>query len=223
MASKHYGKLNNEVVRLIMERPKLSAHALRLFIWMMQYAKCGERLKGKEAAELNSWLVENAPGIEPKDVQTVQFSYSQAAREVFSGQNNAAVRQVERLTKEGVIELISKGSRGHASLYLVGNKYTLCVPNSKVNKYTSSTEKVHIEGEISTHAEPVTSGDKTYPIDNPINNPGGASASAKEEAEQQPLCPVCGKPMERTGSTRNERRERLYLCRICGWEEWVDR
>lgn len=52
---------------------------------------------------------------------------------------------------------------------------------------------------------------------------GGASASAKKEAEQPPSCPECGKSTERTGSTRNERRERLYRCPVCGEEVWVDR
>lgn len=210
MGRKRYGRLYEDAARLVLDHPGLTAHSLRLFIWLMTYAKSGDRLKGKEAAELNSWLAENAPNIEPKDVQIVQFSYKHAANDVFNGQNNAAVRQVERLTKEGIIHLVSKGSRGHASLYLVCNKYTLCVPNNQVDKYTSNTEKVHIRGEIGTHPDAVTSGDETYPDNNPDNYPESASATAENNAAQPLSCPRC----HSTDSVQLEANG-LYTC-SCG-------
>ena len=200
-----------------------SAHSWRLFIWLIPRFKTADRLKGETLEAFTAWHEAHASQFDPKSITTVQFTHRQAA-EIYNNSRTMSGRYIAELVDAGILNPIAKGSRSMATLYLVCPTCThswKCA-NESADLHTNDPVFAHKTEVICTHAEPVSCNDKTYPINNPINNPSGATASApKEAAMQPPTCPECDKPTKRTSSTRNEHRERLYLCHACGKEVWV--
>ena len=175
----------------------LEGNTLYLALWILPRMRDGNHLKEREADILKQWLESEEKGIKAGSVQCVQFSYVEAAREVFNSNKTEAQRQTYKLLELRFLERVGDYGKGHAQLYIVfPDKYTSdegeCVPNDNEKVHTDSGIGTHF-GEIGTHREAVTSGVISYPDTIQNTNQEGAIDSARTEAEQSPsVCPFCG-------------------------------
>lgn len=91
----------------------------RLWPHIVGKIKSGDTLYGKEEIWLHDYLV--ALGrfeLVPGNVQTVQVPRDWAAK-VLGGRDASAERAIRQLREIGLIDLVHKGEKGHASLYAV--------------------------------------------------------------------------------------------------------
>ncbi len=81
--------------------------------------KSGDSLHGKELTALHDYLVASGRfDLTASDVQVVQFSRDWAAS-VLGGHDQRASRAIRQLQEIGLLELVAKGEKGHASVYAV--------------------------------------------------------------------------------------------------------
>ncbi|WP_417004272.1 hypothetical protein [Adlercreutzia equolifaciens] len=85
----------------------------------MGIIKSGDSLHGKELTALHDYLVASGRfDLTASDVQVVQFSRDWAAS-VLGGHDQRASRAIRQLQEIGLLELVAKGEKGHASVYAV--------------------------------------------------------------------------------------------------------
>lgn len=139
-----------------------------LIVEIVPMFRDGGTLRNQEALWLSEWLATQGRGdLEIDDVQCVQVPRDWAAT-VLGGHHENASRALRALQEVGILSLVHKGIKGHASLYCVnplpelkGDTLTYHEGNCEV-KYPHTLEKYpHTLGEIPSHQDSVTWGDTT--------------------------------------------------------------
>ncbi|MEG2267045.1 MAG: hypothetical protein RSC68_22295 [Acinetobacter sp.] len=115
--SQRFGKLRNDAADLIVKSTKTPAY-IRAYIHLARYFKNGEAVETADRKNLERWLEKHHPGVDPSAVQTVNFSIASLAEEAFHGTKNSARNAIAGMVSHGLIQLVSKGVRGHCSLYV---------------------------------------------------------------------------------------------------------
>lgn len=117
-----YGKVRAETMRIIMEAALMArrdALWARLMPDIVTQFKDGDRLELTESEWLDEWLTElKRDDLTPADVQTAQIPRDWVA-EKLNGRDQSAERAIRHLQQIGLLQLIHKGIKGHASLYCV--------------------------------------------------------------------------------------------------------
>lgn len=117
-----YGMIRPDTERIaIMAAMNGRRNATWPHLWpeVVGIVKGGDSLHGKELTALHDYLV--ACGrfdLTASDVQVVQFSRDWAAS-VLGGHDQRASRAIRQLQEIGLLELVAKGEKGHASVYAV--------------------------------------------------------------------------------------------------------
>lgn len=117
-----YGMIRPDTERIaIMAAMNGRRNATWPHLWpeVVGIVKGGDRLHGKELTALHDYLVACGRfGLTASDVQVVQFSRDWAAS-VLGGHDQRASRAIRQLQEIGLLELVAKGEKGHASVYAV--------------------------------------------------------------------------------------------------------
>lgn len=120
--SVRYGKVRAETERIAMEAAIASRrNAGWAKIWpdVIALFKDGDRLCQTEQEWLQEWMQsQSMEGIRPSEIQTVQLARDEVAR-MLGGNDRSADLALRSLQTIGLLQLIRKGKRGHASLYCV--------------------------------------------------------------------------------------------------------
>lgn len=118
----HYGKVRAETMQIIMEAALMArrdALWARLMPDIVTKFKDGDRLEQIESEWLEKWIDEQQrEDLKPANVQTVQIPRDWVAKKL-SGRDQSAERAIRHLQQIGLLKLIHKGIKGHASLYCV--------------------------------------------------------------------------------------------------------
>ena len=126
-----YGKMRGSTMRIIMDaaiRERTSLWAVLLPRVVPQF-KDGDMLKRVEAGWLADWLASKGrDDLELGDVQTVQIPRDWAAEKLGGHAENAS-RALRALQEVGILTLVHKGIKGHASLYCVNPLPAVRGPN----------------------------------------------------------------------------------------------
>lgn len=116
-----YGMIRPETERIAMEAALASrknATWARLWPEVVGIVKSGDSLHGKELAALHDYLVGCGRfDLTASDVQAVQLPRDWAASVL--GHDQRAARAIAQLQEIGLLELVAKGEKGHASVYAV--------------------------------------------------------------------------------------------------------
>lgn len=116
-----YGMIRPETERIAMEAALASrknATWARLWPEVVGIVKSGDSLHGKELTALHDYLVSCGRfDLTASDVQAVQLSHDWAAGVLAHAQR--AKRAIAQLQEIGLLELVFKGEKGHASVYAV--------------------------------------------------------------------------------------------------------
>ncbi len=116
-----YGMIRPETERIAMEAALASrknATWARLWPEVVGIVKSGDSLHGKELAALHDYLVSCGRfELAPSDVQVAQLPHDWA--EAVLGHAQRAKRAIAQLQEVGLLELVFKGEKGHASVYAV--------------------------------------------------------------------------------------------------------
>lgn len=157
-------------MRLIVDAVRAERASLwvDLLVELVPLFRDGETLRLVEAGWLADWLkAAGRDDLEPRDVQTVQVPRDWAAS-VLGGHAENASRALRALQVAGIITMIHKGIKGHASLYCVNPLPVARSPSLTSGagdcegKYPhTSQEYPHTLGEIPSHQDSVTWGDTT--------------------------------------------------------------
>ena len=223
-----FGKLFTDTADLVLSAPGMTQNGMRLFIWLLRFAKRADQLEGLELSFIESW----ASGRALQSIQVAQFS-KKSASGIFNGNATEAQRQIDRLVRCGILEKIGMPSKGHAQLYVIHQvgDTSKCDLNSptKTEKVTSECDPKtievtssqiwgHIRAGLGSHAEAVNCNDISYSYKSDIQSESASAAAAEKAAP--PRCPLCGEPTERTNTYKHDKRERLYRCTACFEEVW---
>ena len=116
-----YGKMRSETLGIVFGAlGVMKTPWVRLFSSVVSFVKTGDRLEAVEATWLGSWLSERGMGgADPSEVYTVQIPIDWAAAEFFDGHPQSVQRAIDGLVENGVLSVVRKGTRGHATLYCV--------------------------------------------------------------------------------------------------------
>lgn len=166
-----YGKMRGSTMSLITEAAKASRAKgwLDILPHIVPMFRDGDTLPHVESAWLSEWLASQGRGdLAPSDVQTVQLPRARMA-ELLGDHPERVSRALCALQVSGILTLVHKGKKGHASLYCVnplpepeegafaaraGDTVTLHTGDCERKYSHTSTKYSHTSGEIQSHHHP---------------------------------------------------------------------
>lgn len=113
--------MRGSTMSIIMEAAKRERASawVKLMAEIVPLFRDGDTLSRIEAGWLAEWLNDiGRTDLKPEDVQTVQIPRDWAA-DVLGGYSMSASRALRAMQVAGILTLIRKGQKGHASLYCV--------------------------------------------------------------------------------------------------------
>lgn len=195
----------------------------RLVVYLTDKIARGDTLEFPEAVWLDRWLSEHE-GVNCEDVLVVQVSLRRIAEDLFNGHKAMAVRAVNQLIEEGVLELVSKGQPGHSSLYIMGLLWVTetneivthegkggaeAMGHRMSEVGNKSAEVGHRMSEVGNSGDCLTCGNDDISILNHSNSHPIYRESECKSALEDKKCPACG------SSDIEAQYGALHYCRAC--------